>query len=108
MHEIASPTTSSEPIVLRTIVDALRAEAAKSADKIAVTRAMFESLLQEWYIWDQYALRTLLFGPPNPVNTPPKEIPPELMDAFTMGGVASVEYVYRDATYPDNWPLIYT
>jgi hypothetical protein len=58
--------------------------------------------------WRHYALCTELFGPPNPCRTPPKEIPPELMDRFTLGGTVPVEYNYLDGTYPDNWPLIYT
>ena len=94
---------------LRVIVDSLRAEATQSAEAIAVTRALFECLTTEWYLWDQFALRSRLFGRPNPVNTPPlREIPPALMEAFTMSGLASVEYVYGDGTYPDNWPLVYT
>jgi len=59
-------------------------------------------------MWRHYALCRDLFGPPQPTPPPPKEIPPELMDRFTLGGRVEIEYNYIDATYPGNWPLIYT
>jgi hypothetical protein len=58
--------------------------------------------------WRQYALCTELYGPPNRCNTPPRDIPDEMMPGYTMGGRVPVEYAYADLTYPDNWPLIYT
>ncbi len=93
---------------LEAIVARLRGEAEAQAEEIAVTRAHFEVLSAEWHMWRQYALKTQMFGRPNACPKPPVEIPPEQLDAFTMGGLAEVEHVYRDATYPDNWPLIYT
>jgi len=109
--ETASPrldVARSEVIALEKIIDCFRAEARAMGDEIATTRALFYRMTDEWYLWDQYVLRDRLFGAPNPCNTPPREIPQDLMDAYTMGGLASIEYVYRDATYPDNWPLVYT
>lgn len=38
---------------------------------------------------------------------PPETIPPELMDAYTMGGKLSVTYLYYDGTYPTNEPVVY-
>jgi len=58
--------------------------------------------------WQLRALRTAHFGPPVPVPEPPTRIPPELHDAFTLGGRVPVVERRRDRTYPPNWPLIYT
>jgi hypothetical protein len=58
--------------------------------------------------WQLKALRAELFGPPNKCPTPPRSIPPELQDAFSMNGRVEIEYNYLDAAYPDNHPLIYT
>ena len=58
--------------------------------------------------WQLKAVRAELFGPPNPCPPPPREIPPNLLDRFTMGGKVAIEYNYLDATYPSNYPLIYT
>jgi hypothetical protein len=63
---------------------------------------------QEAAQWRYYALCRETFGEPNPTPTPPARFPPEMTDRFTMQGRAEVEYNYLDATYPDNWPLIYT
>lgn len=58
--------------------------------------------------WRNYALPKALWGEPNPTNTPPKDIPPEMLNGFTMDGVAEIIYNYGDSTYPNNWPAIYT
>jgi hypothetical protein len=60
------------------------------------------------YVHQNKVLCRELFGPPNPTVTPPREIPEELLDGYTMGGLVEIEDVYQDGTYPDNWPLIYT
>lgn len=57
--------------------------------------------------WQVRALQRELFGPPQPTPAPPKEIPPHLVDAFTMNGAARLEYCHHDSTYPPNYPLIY-
>jgi SAM-dependent methyltransferase len=58
--------------------------------------------------WQVRALQCELFGPPQPTTTPPREVPADLVDAFTMNGAARLEYCHLDSTYPPNYPLIYT
>jgi hypothetical protein len=58
--------------------------------------------------WQLRALRRELFGPPAECPAPPRHIPPELWQAFTMNGRVEIEYNYLNATYPSNYPLIYT
>jgi hypothetical protein len=60
------------------------------------------------HYWQLRAARAELFGAPSPCPTPPAQIPATLLDQFTMNGKAEVEYNYLDATYPSNYPLIYT
>lgn len=88
----------------------LRDEAAEQASRIIQHRRFNAAASRDIqsYQWRHYALCSELFGPPNPTKTPPREIPPEMMEGFTMGGRAPIEYNYIDSTYPDNWPLIYT
>jgi hypothetical protein len=54
------------------------------------------------------ALRLHRFGAPAPTVVPPSEMPPELYDAFTLGGRVPVSPRFFDDTYPANHPLIYT
>jgi hypothetical protein len=49
-----------------------------------------------------------IFGPAQKPAAPVREIPNTLLVDFTMGGLATIEYNYLDATYPANWPLVYT
>lgn len=58
--------------------------------------------------WQLNALRRLHFGAPEPTPKPSPRIPPELYDAFTLGGCVAVIEDFHDRTYPSNWPLIYT
>jgi len=58
--------------------------------------------------WQLKAVRAELFGPPQLGPLPPRQIPHEMLDRFTMGGKVAIEYNYLDATYPSNYPLIYT
>jgi len=58
--------------------------------------------------WRHRSLCRELFGPADPCTEPPRTIPDELLDRYTMGGKAEIEYRYRDCTYPGNYPLIYT
>lgn len=37
---------------------------------------------------------------------PPKSIPTQYLDAFTLGGEIAVESFYRDDSYPPEHPLI--
>jgi SAM-dependent methyltransferase len=88
----------------------LREEAER---RVARLRAVTRYYTVGWnelmsFIWRHYTLSRDLFGPPNPTPLPPREIPPELMDRFTLGGRVPIEYGYNDLTYPNNWPLIYT
>ena len=48
------------------------------------------------------------FGEPAPTVPPPREIPLDLLDRFSMNGKAAIEYNYLDGTYAANHPLIYT
>lgn len=95
---------------LLTVNEALRKEAAGEQEKIdSIERFLALSSVEFGAVfWRQYALCSELFGSPNPCNTPPRDIPNEMMDGFTMGGRIPVEYNYLDNTYPSNWPLIYT
>ncbi|MGE3521019.1 MAG: DUF268 domain-containing protein [Vicinamibacterales bacterium] len=88
----------------------LREEAGRRMARLAEARRFFGVAHGEMlsFMWRHYALCRELFGPPNPTPTPPREIPPELRDRFTLGGRIPIEYNYLDATYPDNWPLVYT
>lgn len=60
------------------------------------------------FSWQTKALQAELFGPPNPCAEPPKEIPADVLDRFTLGGKVGVEPAYYNGTYPSNYPLIYT
>jgi Caenorhabditis protein of unknown function, DUF268 len=48
------------------------------------------------------------FGAPAPTVPPPREMPPELHDRFTLGGRVPVAPNFFDDTCPANHPLIYT
>lgn len=109
-----------------TIMDQLKAQLAAVGAELAAARAQLGGLDAIQRIgfledqgkgldyervtnyWRAYVLERELFGSPNPTPKPPREIPPELTDRFTMNGLATIEYIYRDLTYPDNYPLIYT
>jgi hypothetical protein len=41
-------------------------------------------------------------------SAPPRKIPPDLYDAFTMDGAMAVTYRYRDDSYSPAEPLVYT
>lgn len=88
----------------------MREEATRRMTRLRETRRFFGVAYNEQrsFMWRHYALCRELFGPPAPTPKPPREIPAELLDAFTMGGRIPVELNYLDATYPGNWPLIYT
>jgi hypothetical protein len=58
--------------------------------------------------WQLKAARAELFGPANKCPSPPRSIPADLYDQFTMHGKVEIAYNYLDATYPDDHPLIYT
>ena len=95
---------------LRAENDKLRKLWASSAHEIG----MRDTMIRVWkyntsrFKWQTRALQMELFGPPNPCSTPPREIPAELLSRFNMNGKVEIEYNYLDATYPDNYPLIYT
>jgi hypothetical protein len=95
---------------LHALLEKLKAEALAQAEQIAVMRAQIESVETDLPALRlaQYQFRRQIFGPPNACPVPPRDIPSHLLDAFTMGGVASIESAYLDGTYPTNWPLIYT
>jgi len=88
----------------------LKAEALSQAEKIETAHRYITALTMGHGpdFWRHYSLCWELWGPPEKCVKPPKEIPPEMMDGFTMGGDAEILYSYLDATYPRNWPVIYT
>ncbi len=57
--------------------------------------------------WRVKALQRECFGEPEACPVPAGEIPPELLERFSMGGLARVYADYDNATYPANYPLIY-
>lgn len=58
--------------------------------------------------WRVKTLREEHFGLPERMPPPPKTIPNELLDRFSMDGVASIRYRYKDSTFPKNHALIYS
>lgn len=90
--------------------DRLRADASLRMDRLRATRRFFSVAYSELpsFLWRHYALCRELFGPPSPSPPPPRDIPAEQLDAYTMGGRVPIEHHYLDATYPGNWPNIYT
>jgi len=95
---------------LHALMEKLKAEALADAARISVFRAQLESTATDvpGLMLAKYQLCRQRFGPPESCAEPPHEIPAHLLDAFTMGGISSVEYAYADGTYPANWPLVYT
>ena len=57
--------------------------------------------------WESFHMRKKIFGEPKYCSPPIKKIPQNLIDKFTMNGIAEIEESWEDRTYPDNWPLIY-
>jgi hypothetical protein len=57
--------------------------------------------------WQHEALCRELFGAPKSQPKPRGDVPPELLDGFTMSGRVPLELRYFDQTYPANWPLVY-
>jgi hypothetical protein len=106
------PPTADTPeaMALRALMEKLKAEAVADAERIAVLRAQIESAATDVppLLFAQYQLCRRRFGLPDPCVQPPRDMPEHLLDAFTMGGISSVEYAYTDGTYPANWPLVYT
>lgn len=76
---------------------------AESKAFVAATEAIMEGFKARGV-----ALCEELFGPAEKPPSPPREIPADLMDGFTMAGRVPIGQNYLDATYPANWPLIYT
>jgi len=97
-------------VSLISIQDKLRTQALSQVAKINELKAFNKAAIikMELMQWRHFSLSNELFGPPNVSNSPPKEIPENLMSDYTMNGKIPIEYNYLDATYPNNWPLIYT
>ncbi len=95
---------------LRAENDRLRAAQAGAAHREGVldTSVRYWRYMATRFEWRSRALAADLFGPPNSCPTPPKVIPADLFDRFTMGGKVEIEYSYLDLTCPNNHPLIYT
>jgi hypothetical protein len=95
---------------LRIENDKLREMHAEAAHKLGVsdTNVRYWRYMATRYEWRSLALSEELFGPPSKCSAPPKTIPADLLDRFTMSGKVEIEYNYLDLTCPDNHPLIYT
>lgn len=95
---------------MRQLIAKFKSEALEQAEKISTLRAQIDSMALDLpgLTFAQYQLCRQIFGPPAPCPVPPKDMPPELVNEYTMGGISTVEYNYLDATYPQNWPLVYT
>lgn len=106
----ATAQSDADLSALLSVNDALRTHAlSQLADIERALRFVALSVREmEAGQWRYYSLCRENFGQPNPTSVPPVRIPDELMDRYTMNGKAIIEYNYLDATYPDNWPLIYT
>src|SRR5689334_14084173 len=104
------PPTEPESAALHALIEKFKAEALADAERIAVLRAQVESTATDVpaLLFAHHQLCRRRFGPPDPCIQPPADMPAHLLDAFTMGGISSVEYAYSDNTYPANWPLVYT
>lgn len=89
---------------------ALRVRATEQMARVnqAARLVSFAVREQEAQQWRYYALCREIFGQPNPTTRPPAGFPVEMTEDYTMHGQAEIEYNYLDATYPDNWPLVYT
>jgi hypothetical protein len=57
--------------------------------------------------WREQSLCRELWGEPTPCPSPPKEIPAELVERFTMDGNVTLVHSWGDCSYPANYPLIY-
>jgi SAM-dependent methyltransferase len=118
-HRSNNPSLDAEIERLTTENAALRAQLAgvgkerddlrelgHKAGLIEVQKRAFEYIATRCQ-WQYKALAVELFGGPQPQAAPPREIPADLLDLFTLGGKVPVESVYMDETYPANWPLVY-
>jgi hypothetical protein len=99
------PSAEPEAAALRALIEKLKAEALANAERIAVLRAQVESAATDVpaLLFGHHQLCRRRFGPPDPCIQPPTDMPAHLLDAFTMGGISSVEYAYSDNTYPANY-----
>lgn len=85
-------------------------EAVSLAERITWSKAFvteYEARMQG-FVQQGLDLCVELFGQADPVEPPPHEIPAAIMARFTLGGRIPIEQNYLDATYPANWPIIYT
>jgi hypothetical protein len=95
---------------MRKLIANFKKQATDQAEKISTLRAHVDSMALDvpGLAFAQYQLCWKIFGPPAACPVPPKDMPAALVDEYTMGGISTVEYNYLDATYPHNWPLVYT
>lgn len=109
LHERAAGLRVRHNAMLE-VRDELRRRALAQAEQVASFRAVVQAAGIETVrlLWRHYSLCRQAFGAPNPCPEPPDQIPPAMLDGFTMGGRVPIEYIYGNSTYPDNWPLVYT
>jgi hypothetical protein len=105
LHSVGKEATD-----LRAENDRLRSmyDSAAHEKGVAETKLRYWRYMATRFSWQTKALQAELFGPPNPCAEPPKEIPADVLDRFTLGGKVGVEPAYYNGTYPSNYPLIYT
>jgi SAM-dependent methyltransferase len=104
-------TVRADSIAALTAVEQdLRTQALNQLRQIRAIEGYVQLAAAETQIgcWRAYSLCEQLFGPPQLPAPPVREIPASALDGFTMGGQAEIEDGYLDATYPGNWPIIYT
>jgi hypothetical protein len=103
-------TVQSERDALRCVYDRLSSdhrELSLSHGRIAadLQRSKYHATR---FRWRAHALCTELFGPPTAEPLPPRTVPPELLDSFSMGNTVEISCGWSNRTVPRNWPLIYT
>ncbi|WP_027186538.1 DUF268 domain-containing protein [Desulfovibrio inopinatus] len=79
------------------------------ATEALISERDYHRYFHTMYYWRYLALRQEHFGDPAPVPPLMTSIPPEMREAFTMGGQCEIlDYKVWDKRYPSNYPLIYT
>lgn len=88
--------TAAEIEAMRLRIGQLETETVLLGYRLALWKGRHASLARE------------LWGEPIMPAAPPREMPPEMLDGFTMGGQIAIEHEYGAGNQPLNWPLVYT
>ncbi len=100
----------SEGPLLRSKIDELETQIHQQHLKIGLLEAQLHAANYQArrQIWQVSALYREFFGPAVKAPTPPREIPADLVAAFTLDGRIPIEHSWFDESRPSNYPLIYT